>query len=44
VELFKVLEIIKSDGNVLAVRKAAGVSENEIQRFTRTANHQRASG
>jgi hypothetical protein len=44
VELFKVLEIIKSDGNILAVRKEAGVSENEIQRFTRTANHQRASG
>jgi hypothetical protein len=44
VELFKVLEIIKSDGNILAVRTAAGVSENEIQRFTHTANHQRASG
>jgi hypothetical protein len=44
VELFKVLEIIKSDGNILAVRTAAGVSNNKIERFTRTANHHRASG
>jgi hypothetical protein len=44
VELYKVLEIIENDGSINAVREAAGVSKNEIERFTRTADHQRASG
>jgi hypothetical protein len=44
VELFKVLEIIESDGSIAAVRIAAGVSDNEIRRFKHTANHDRAIG
>jgi hypothetical protein len=44
VEPYTVLEIIESYGSTEAVREAAGVSKNEIKRFTRTADHQRASG
>jgi hypothetical protein len=44
VELYKVLEIIDRDGPNMAVREAAGVSNNNIKRFTRTANDYRASG
>lgn len=42
-ELYKVWEIIKSADPTEAAREAAGVSNNEIERFRRTANDQ-ASG
>jgi hypothetical protein len=44
VELYKVFEIIEDDGSLPAVRDAVGVSKAAIERFTRTANHDRASG
>jgi hypothetical protein len=44
VELYKVLEIIESDGKITAVREAAGFSKKELGRFTQTANDQRVSG
>jgi hypothetical protein len=44
VELYKVIEIIESNDPTKAVPNAAGVSNNEIERFKRTANHQRAGG
>ena len=44
VELYKVWEIVRHVGGMQAAMQAAGISENTMTRFTRTANHQAASG
>ena len=44
VELYKVYEIIRHVGGLDAAMRAAGISKNTVTRFTRTANHQAASG
>jgi hypothetical protein len=43
-ELYKVWEIVRGAGGMDAAMQAARVSNNAISRFTRTANHQAASG
>lgn len=43
-ELHKVLEIIEAAGGRDAAMKSAGISKNQVSTFTRTANHQEASG
>jgi len=44
VRLYKVYEIIRDAGALEPARQAVGTSNNELERFTRTANHQQASG
>lgn len=44
VELYKVYEIIRHAGGLNAAMQAAGISKSTVTRFTRTANHQAASG
>ena len=43
-QLYKVLEIIEGAGVIHDVLRAAGVSKPKLKLFTRTANHQAASG
>jgi hypothetical protein len=43
-ELYKVWEIIRSAGGLDVAMKMARISDNAMSRFTRTANHQAASG
>jgi hypothetical protein len=44
VELYKVWEIVRHAGGMQAAMQSAGISENTMTRFKRTANHQAASG
>jgi hypothetical protein len=43
-ELYKVREIVRSTGGLKAAMVAAGISENQMETFKRTADHQAASG
>ena len=43
-ELYKVMEIIEATGCMATAMKAAGISRNRMTNFTRTADHQAASG
>jgi hypothetical protein len=43
-ELYKIDEIIKSEGRLAAVMQSAGVSDEERRLFKQTADHQDASG
>lgn len=44
VELYKVWEIVRHASGMQAAMQSAGISENTMTRFKRTANHQAASG
>jgi hypothetical protein len=43
-ELYKIDEIIKSEGRLTAMMRSAGVSDEERRLFKQTADHQDASG
>jgi hypothetical protein len=43
-QLYKVYEIIEHAGDLRAAAQSAGVPQSELSLFTRTANHQAASG